>query len=271
MECAPGHHVAFQLPASVTDLKLTVHRCVENAVDALTRATSIRRLNLRFIEGPMFPDFLTRMQLVTLTIDSQVTVTDDHLRVIKQLSTLRSLTLFDQDWTLQKLQLLCTPPHAFHQLEHIGMVRTSLAGGHMEALHNIPSLTELCPSDMIPTALHVMHRCLPRSCTKLHISMVWRALNPFGIMGDVDLSRITALRLEAITLSSDVGVRFMCTRLPSVTDLQLSYCDLPSDLSQLAMPQLHTLSIHNLQTKRVTRSQLTNLPALQSFEFTAPF
>lgn len=82
----------------------------------------------------------------------------------------------------------------------------------------------------------------------------------------IDFSHIQTLYVEDLDVSSDAGVRVICTKLWPLMELHLVRCKLPKDMSRLQLPHLHTLQVCAWGNKKhFTQSQLIGMPALRTF------
>jgi len=265
-------NVDLDLPRSLTDLSLKATYVISAFVEIFD-ATSIRRLQLHCVrrnrlENDAFDRMLRLTNLETLVVNKTIELNEHHLRVIKQMPSIRSISLLDGWWPLSYFETLCSPPHVLNHLETIALHDTYMTEGHVWCLQHIPTLTELCPRMITNGAIRQLHRFLPPACRKLHINRsYWDDMVTLDTIDTIDFSRIATLRIEQVDMSSDAAVYFACAKLRSVTTLSLEGCNLPADLSRLHLPNLHTLEVVAWDDKRhFTRAQLTGMPELSTFK-----
>jgi len=271
-----GKRVSFQLPSSITHLTLNVSGCLDRVLDQVGTTQSLQSLSLQFDSNNFGTFFLptnpfrqlARLpQLTSFEIKGDVFIRMDHLREIKQLAALRRLDMFHGGWASDELRKLCSPPHALHNLQEIDMRNTYLSRHIAECLQHVPTLTKLQAYCIDNDAFPILARFLPPACTDLAIKGAYDETITVSMCASLDLSRIQSLRLEQIDLSTDDGVAFLNDHLPSLSDLWLWRCPLPSDPSRLRMPRVTDFTIHGRYGDHFVRGQFTGLASLRSFCF----
>jgi len=270
-------HVSFQLPSSITNLTLNVSGCLDRVLlEEVSTATSLQSLTLNcdpevvdtfYLPPDPFRQLSRLPNLTSFEIHGDVHITISHVHEIKQLASLRCLDMFNGSWSDDEFRELCSPPHALRNLQDINLQSTDLNRKNTECLRHFPTLTKLHTYCIETDAFPVLARFLPPACTDLTINAVFGETITMAMCSSLDLSRIQTLYLERIDLSSDDAVTFLNERLPSLTNLRLWRCPLPSDPSRLHMPRVTNFTIHGLDEERFVREQFTGLVALRSFVF----
>jgi len=274
--------VPLRLPSSLADMTLTFNgqfpEVTTHLLEGVCNTVSIKKLSLHvlfstWVPMPSFTHLSRLTQLESLKISGEPRLEATHLNVIKQMKSLRSLSLFNESWTADNFQTLCTPPHALHNLEEIGMQRTWMGAIHITSLQHIPTLTRFAPRSMTVSALHLLRHHLPPACVHLsvHVSTPAEIDELFAI----DLSRIQTLHVsDCISFSNDDGFRFLSTRLTSVTDLSVHFrSPYPIDPTGLCMPRLRRLAIDTYENiyAHLLPEHFTGMPALTSLDLSSVF
>jgi len=264
-------HVTFQLPPSLTHLSVDIVWGLQNVIDGLHTAVRLRSLQLRRVRGDL-PDGYTFSQLARLRhleqleVQDRVVVTKTDLLIIKQITSLRFLNILYANWSADDLHTLCEPPHTLHNLECITLFHTHLSVEHLMALQHIPTMTTLEPASMRSHAIRTLHHYLPTTCVQMRIAPHTDDPLTIDMLDGIDLTHMKRLSLFYFDLSSDAGVRFLCTRLPTLNDLRLPYCTLPTELSRL-----HRINAESIVVKDSHITQSIDMPTLQAFKDTMAY
>lgn len=162
-----------------------------------------------------------------------------QLAVVKQLSSLTSLSVNDGRWTLVDLRalLLDGSPHQLHKLQHLDLDHTQVTSTQMTALLTLPSLTEMRPYAMGDAVFHYV-----AAFPQLRILRIMPplAFNPLSVQRATDLlaslSQLGGLRrLELEWSDAAAGCEGFGTLLnglaaaaPLLQELSVEHCSISS-------------------------------------------
>jgi len=235
-----------------------------------------------------------------------MTLSDRHFAKIKQLPSLRQLSVHGGQWSVAELSDLCSPPHRLQQLQEIDLSRTDVCSAPIAELVKLPGLTNLQPRTLTASALSMLpqlkrlHTIRPnsdllhnevgrsqlcatlRQCaslTCLHLQQVIASLSDAALQELVAaVPRLRALLLQECAVPS---LRFL-SHAPLLEELELTKCtkfvrEGLAELGPLA-PQLRVLRVHECKGLRTKEDLLVRLlqppgsgllPHLQTFEYSA--
>jgi hypothetical protein len=230
-------------------------------------------------------------------------LTRPQLAAIKQLESLRVLSINNGRWSADQLSFLCEPPHRLDQLEVIPMFHVDVGVVHMAALAQLPRMTQL---DFVRSVQPDAFRMLPRlpSLQRLTINLIefarrtgadrsalyssLRACSALtavtlhggkctDAVGERLLSSIPRLQQLELVFAAVPSLRFL-HRAPALTDLKLVDCSHVRSGHILTLgkrvPQLERLHVRHsgrlldqLEVQALTPPDAIGLPNLQSFVY----
>ena len=241
--------------------------------------------------------------LTSLKLSMALTL--DHLAAIKQLPSLRTLSVHGGHWNASELSVLCRPPHRLQQLEEIDLSATAVDDQRMAELVTLKGLTNLQPRTLTASALSMspqlkrlhavrpnsdllysetgrtqlfamLRQCASLTCLHLQQEIMW--LSDAAMQGL--FAAVPGLRVLQLQECAVPSLRFL-SHAPLLEKLELTKCTAmaPKVLAELGplTPQLRVLRVHECKCVHLAKENLLLrllqppgsglLPHLQTFEY----
>jgi hypothetical protein len=282
----------------------------QTVVDAIAQLPQLTELTLSFKDcsGPSLSlrPLLRLQQLTRFTLRGMYELAPEECSVLKQMSSLRFLSLNRGGWEDGQLEALCEEPHQLQRLEELNLGNSILRAEDMVLLQRLPGLTALEPDSMSPSCLPFLSSSSFPALRRLSIiddamEPEWgaedippllAALSRCPVLTDLYMAGLAHLssadtatiaralpQLRKLELSGMDGLRSLrfLPLLPQLEELSLMFGDLEAkDLrAVLRLPRLRRLQLHDcMGLDSLTRALLTPpsrlLPTLTDFDYLPP-